>query len=56
MLGCCQLFFCHHLFGLAGDHLSFRFGMLVFGASVILLSGLVYFLTIPTVREGPLHS
>jgi MFS family permease len=33
-----------YLFGLAGDHISFRFAMLVFGAGVILTSGLVYFL------------
>jgi MFS family permease len=33
-----------YLFGLAGDHLSFRFGMYVFGTVVILASGLIYFL------------
>ena len=31
-----------YLFGLAGDHISFRFGMVVFGALVVLSSGLVY--------------
>ena len=35
------------LFGLAGDHLSFRFGMRVFGALVVLGSGLVCFLRVP---------
>jgi MFS family permease len=33
-----------YLFGVAGDHFSFRFGMLVFGGVVILASGLIYFL------------
>lgn len=33
-----------YLFGLAGDHISFRFGMLAFGGVVILASGLIYFL------------
>ncbi len=42
-----------YLFGLAGDHLSFRFGILVFGALVVLVSGLVYFLRIPARGEGP---
>jgi MFS family permease len=42
-----------YLFGLAGDHLSFRFGMLLFGALVLLASGLVYFLRIPAQGENP---
>jgi MFS family permease len=41
-----------YLFGLAGDHISFRFGMLVFGASVVLASGLVHFLRFPSVQAG----
>jgi len=41
-----------YLFGLAGDHISFRFGMLVFGAVVALGSVLVYSLRIPAGREG----
>ena len=41
-----------YLFGLAGDYLSFRFGMLVFGAIITLGSGLVYFLRIPSPRGG----
>jgi len=45
-----------YLFGLAGDHLSFRFGMLVFGALVILASGLVYFLIIPGAQKEQLQS
>jgi MFS family permease len=36
-----------YLFGLAGDHLSFRFGILVFGLIVVLSSGLVFLLRIP---------
>ncbi len=44
-----------YLFGLAGDHLSFRFGILVFGALVVLASGLVYFLKFPALREEPLQ-
>ena len=40
-----------YLFGLAGDHLSFRFGMVVFGALVVLSSGLVLFLKIPGRQE-----
>jgi MFS family permease len=43
-----------YLFGVAGDHLSFRFGMFVFGGLVVLASGLVYSLRIPVaVRERP---
>jgi len=42
-----------YLFGLAGDHLSFRFGMFVFGALVVLASGLVYLLEIPKRQEEP---
>jgi MFS family permease len=42
-----------YLFGLAGDHISFRFGMIVFGALVVLASGLVYFLKIPGAGEEP---
>jgi hypothetical protein len=45
-----------YLFGLAGDHLSFRFGYIVFGALVVLASGLVHFLRIPGQKEGPLQS
>jgi NNP family nitrate/nitrite transporter-like MFS transporter len=33
-----------YLLGLAGDHLSFRFGIFLFGILVILSSGLIYFL------------
>jgi MFS family permease len=44
-----------YLFGLAGDHISFKFGILAFGVVVIFASGLVYFLDIPdhatTVRK-----
>lgn len=40
-----------YLFGLAGDHLSFRFGMIVFGALVVVASWLVWFLKIPGNRE-----
>jgi MFS transporter, NNP family, nitrate/nitrite transporter len=36
-----------YLFGLAGDYLSFRIGILTFGALVVLSSGLVYFLKLP---------
>jgi MFS family permease len=39
-----------YLFGLAGDHLSFRFAMLIFGVVVVLASSLVYFL--PDNRKG----
>ncbi len=39
------------LFGLAGDHLSFRFGMVTFGAVVVLGSGLAYSLKVPRQRE-----
>jgi MFS family permease len=42
-----------YLFGLAGDHVSFRFGMLTFGALVVLASGLVYFLRFPVLQEKP---
>jgi MFS family permease len=45
-----------YLFGLAGDHFSFRFGMLVFGGLVALASALVYFLRVPGVGEEPLQS
>ncbi|MGD0660797.1 MAG: MFS transporter [Syntrophorhabdales bacterium] len=45
-----------YLFGIAGDHISFRFGMVVFGALVALASVLVYFLRIPAaVRERPVQ-
>jgi MFS family permease len=44
-----------YLFGLAGDHLSFRFGILVYGALVFLSSGLVYFLKFPE-PEGALQA
>ena len=37
-----------YLLGLSGDHLSFKFGIVIFGAFVILASGLVYFLLIPS--------
>jgi MFS family permease len=33
-----------YLLGLAGDHLSFRLGIFLFGILVILSSGLIYFL------------
>jgi hypothetical protein len=33
-----------YLLGLAGDHISFRFGICVMGIMVILTSGLTYFL------------
>jgi MFS family permease len=33
-----------YLFGLAGDHLSFRFAMVLFGGIVVFASSLVYFL------------
>lgn len=36
-----------YLFGLAGDHLSFRLGLLIFGGLAALSSGLVWFLKIP---------
>jgi len=36
-----------YLLGLAGDHLSFRFGIFLFGAVVFLTSGLLHFLVIP---------
>jgi MFS family permease len=35
-----------YLFGLAGDHLSFRFAMLLFGGVVVAASGLIYFLPV----------
>jgi MFS family permease len=38
-----------YLFGLAGDHISFRFGILVFGLIVTASSCLVFFLKIPSV-------
>jgi MFS transporter, NNP family, nitrate/nitrite transporter len=41
-----------YLFGLAGDHLSFRFAMIVFGAIVILCSSLIHFLVFPARQEG----
>lgn len=40
-----------YLLGLAGDHLSFRFGILVFGLVVVLSSGLVFLLRIPDAYE-----
>jgi MFS family permease len=40
------------IFGLAGDHLSFRVGMVAFGASVVLGSGLAYFLEVPGQSKG----
>ncbi len=40
-----------YLFGLAGDHLSFRFGILLFGILIALSSGLVFFLKIPRGRQ-----
>jgi NNP family nitrate/nitrite transporter-like MFS transporter len=40
-----------YLFGLSGDHLSFRFGIFVFGLLVILTSGLAYFLKVPARDE-----
>ncbi len=43
-----------YLFGLAGDHISFKFAMLVFGALVVLSSWLVYALKFPTGQEEPL--
>ncbi len=43
-----------YLFGLAGDHISFRFAMVVFGALVVLSSGLVYCLEFPVREEAPL--
>lgn len=36
-----------YLFGLAGDYISFRFGIMIFGILVILSSGLTYFLKEP---------
>ena len=36
-----------YLLGLAGDHLSFRLGIVIFGALVFLASGLLHFLVIP---------
>ena len=33
-----------YLLGLAGDHISFRFGIMVLGILVMLSSGLVYLL------------
>jgi MFS family permease len=41
-----------YLFGLAGDYISFKFAMVVFGALVVLSSGLVYALKFPA-REEP---
>jgi hypothetical protein len=45
-----------YLFGLAGDHLSFKFGMRVFGALVVLGSGLVCFLRVPRPPEERLRA
>ena len=42
-----------YLFGLAGDHISFKFAMLVFGALVILSSWLVYALKFPEGQGEP---
>ena len=36
-----------YLFGLAGDHLSFRVGIFAFGILVFLSSGLIYFVKVP---------
>jgi MFS family permease len=36
-----------YLLGLAGDHLSFRLGILIFGLFVVFSSGLVFLLKIP---------
>ncbi len=44
-----------YLFGLAGDHLTFRFGMRAFGALVVLGSGLVWFLKVPDRRDEQLQ-
>lgn len=41
-----------YLFGLAGDHISFKFGIFTFGVVVMFASGLVYFLAIPDSNEG----
>jgi len=41
-----------YLFGLAGDHISFKFAMFVFGALVVLSSGLVFSLKFPA-RQVP---
>ncbi len=43
-----------YLFGLAGDYISFKFAMLVFGALVVLSSGLVFALKFPAGQEEPL--
>ncbi len=40
-----------YLFGLAGDHISFKFAMVVFGALVVLSGGLVYCLKFPGREE-----
>jgi MFS family permease len=36
-----------YLFGIAGDHFSFRVGLFIFGSSVVLASGFVWLLKIP---------
>jgi len=41
-----------YLFGLCGDHLSFRFGIALFGVIVFLTSGLLHFLVIPAAGNG----
>jgi len=41
-----------YLFGLSGDYISFKFAMVVFGALVVLSSGLVFALRFPA-REYP---
>jgi len=45
-----------YLFGLAGDHLSFRFGYVAFGALVVLAGGLVHFLRVPGRQEESVQS
>jgi MFS family permease len=42
-----------YLLGLAGDYLSFRFGIFAFGLLVVLSSGLVFFLKIPHAHQEP---
>ncbi len=45
-----------YLLGLAGDHVSFRFGMFAFGALVTLGSGLAHFLRFPENRTNILSA
>jgi len=42
-----------YLLGLAGDHLTFRFGIGIFGLLVTLSSGFVFFLKVPRSRQEP---